>query len=124
MKSMIVIGAIGLGLSLFVASAVWATLFPPTRSWTPEKAERMSEVKARLNNLSFMINEPKNFHSGPDVGTLKAESDALLKEFEQLKTDFESATESPQTVATVLRWSGLSLAVLGVIGWYAVRQNT
>lgn len=124
MKSAVVIGTIGLGVALFIASALWASLFPPSNSWTPEKAQRMSEVKARLNNLSFIINEPRNFHSGPDTGTLKAESDALLKEFEQLKTDFESATESPQTVSFVLRWSGLSLAIIGVIGWYAIKQNS
>ncbi len=123
MKSTIVIGTIGLGLALFIISALWARLFPPTQSWTQEKAQRMSEVKARLNNLSFMINSPKNFHSGPDIGTLKAESDSLLKEFEQLKTDFESATERPQTVASILRWTGLVLAAVGAIGWYAVNQE-
>jgi hypothetical protein len=122
MKPAIVIGLIGLGFTLFIASALWATLFPPTQSWTPEKAQRMSEVKARLNNLSFMINSPKSFHSGPDTGTLKAESDALLKEFEQLKTDFESATERPQKFASILRWTGLGLASIGAIAWYSANQ--
>ena len=123
MRSAIVIGIIGLGFTLFVASALWSTLFPPTQSWTPEKAQRISEVKARLNNLSFMINTPRNFHSGPDPGTLKAESDSLLKEFEQLKTDFESATDRPQKVTSILRWAGLGLASVGIAGWYAVNQS-
>ena len=123
MKSGIALGVVGFGLMLLVFSSIWSTLFPPTSSWTPEKASRISEVKARLNDLSFVINDPRHsMHSGPDRGELKAEADTLLKEFEQLKADFESATERPQIAAKVLKWTGISLAIVGIIGWYAVKN--
>lgn len=125
MKSGVALGLVVVGLGLLVLGSVWTTLFPPTQSWTAEKAARMSEVKARLNDLSFIINDTsRSMHSGPDRGALKAESEELLKEFEQLKTDFESATDRPRAFSGRLRWFGVSLAVAGLIGWYAVNQTS
>jgi hypothetical protein len=113
-----------LGLLLFAASALWTTLFPPTNAWTPEKAARLSEIKGRLNELSFTLQRANGrMHSGPDIGPLKAEYAALNKEFDELKTDFETVTERLQTVSTVLKWTGISLAIVGIIGWYAVKQT-
>ena len=125
MKLVIVLAAIVLGFALLVVSSLWVRIFPPTRSWTPEKAARMSEVKAAINNAGAKLYmASQRTYGGPDPGTLKAEYDGLKKEFEQLKTDFESATENPQTVSTILKWSGISLAAFGIIGWYAVKQTS
>jgi hypothetical protein len=124
MKSAIVLGTILLGFVLLVVSSIWGILFPATNSWTPEKAARISEIKARLNDLSFSLqSSTTRIHGGPDPGTLKAEYDALNKEFDQLKTEFESAVDAPRTVSNVLKWSGISLAVIGIIGWYAVKES-
>jgi hypothetical protein len=123
MKSAVIV-AIILGFVLFLASGIWSTLFPATNSWTPDKAARLSEIKGRLNDLSFQLQSAANrMHSGPDPATLKTEYDALNKEFDVLKTDFETAAERPQTVSRILKWSGLILAALGIIGWYAVKDS-
>jgi hypothetical protein len=123
MKSAVV-AAIILGLVLFLASGIWSTLFPATNSWTPEKASRLSEIKGRLNDLSFQLQSAaRRPHSGPDPSTLKTEYDALNKEFDVLKTDFETAAERPQTVSRILKWSGISLVALGVIAWYVVKDS-
>ena len=122
----VVLGLIGAGLLCLALSAFWATLFPGTSAWTPEKGERWSDVKDRLHNLSFVVNAPPgrvSMHKGSDLGTLKQEYDGLKKENEELKAQFESAYNSPRTTAKVLKWSGISLAVVGLIGWYAVSQT-
>jgi hypothetical protein len=124
MKPALVFGAIGLGFALLVISALWTTFFPPTQRWTPEKAERMSHVKERLSNLGPVLNSPARMHAGQDLGALKAESVELEKEFQSLKADFESATESPKTIAGTLRWIGIAIAAVGIIGWYAVNQSS
>src|SRR5687768_5757780 len=98
MKSAIVFGAIILGFTLLVLSGLWAKLFPATSSWTPEKATRSAEVKDRLNNLSFMLNRPPSMHRGSDTGTLKAEFDQLMKENEQLNSEFQTAYDRPNTI--------------------------
>ena len=62
-------------------------------------------------------------HAGQDIGKLKAEYDELQKEVTQLNADFTSAAETPHTVAKFLKWTGISLAAFGLIGWYAVNQS-
>ena len=125
MKLGIVFGLIGLGFLLLVLSGFWSTLFPATSSWTDEKANRSSEIKSRLHNLAFIVNAPpSSLHSGSDLGTLKAEYEQLKKENEQLNADFESAANSPKTMSKYLKWSGISLAAVGIIGWYAVKQSS
>ena len=118
-----VLGAIVLGFVLFIASALWSTIFPATNSWTPEKAARLSEVKSKINDLGFQLEKAGRMHAGKDPGPLKAEYDTLRKEFDELKIAFESAAERPQTVSKFLKWTGLSLAAIGIIGWYAVNQS-
>jgi hypothetical protein len=127
MKGAIAFGLIGVGLLLLVLSGLWPTLFPGTSLWTEAKAARWAEIKDRLHNLSFLVNNPRarvSMHSGPELGTAKAEYDRIKQEGEQLRLDFETAANRPQTVSAVLKWSGISLASLGVIGWYVVRNSS
>jgi hypothetical protein len=124
MKLTFAFGAIGLGFLLVAISLLWSTLFPANASWTTEKATRMSEIKAELNDLSAKLYAAqKRTYGGPDPGTMKVEYDRLLAEHEQLKVDFETISERPNTIARVCKWAGLSLAAIGVIGWYAAKQS-
>jgi hypothetical protein len=125
MKFGIAFGALGLGFALLVFSGLWSTIFPPTQSWTLEKSKRMSDVKARINDVGAMLYKAtQRRHAGPDPGPIQAEYDALSKEFAQLKSEFESATERPQTTSKLLKWTGISLAVIGIIGLYAVKNSS
>ena len=123
MKLAVVFGSIGLGFLLLVLGSLWTNLFRAESSWTEEKALRSTEVQTRLSNLGPLVKSTKpRMHAGPDPGTLKAEFDALQKENEQLNAEFESAVDRPNTLAKILKWSGITLAIVGLIGWYAVRE--
>jgi hypothetical protein len=124
MKSAVVFAAIGLGLLLLMLSGLWATLFPAKASWTEEKADRWREVKSQIYNLSFTINRPNRMHGGQDAGAAMAEYKALQKENDELTAEFESAAARPNTVSKLLKWTGIALTVIGVIGWYSVKNTS
>lgn len=126
MKSGIVFGALGLGLLLLVMGSLWTSLFPGSSSWTPAKAERWSEVKERLHNLSFIINRPASQSAGggtPDKAAAQEEYDRLRAEGDILVAEFKGAHETPNTTAKFLRWTGISLAAVGLVGWFAVKNS-
>lgn len=126
MKSAIVFGMIGLGFLMLALSFAWVKVFSGGSGWTKEKAQHWSEVKDRLSNLSFVVNAPpgaRKMHSGPDPAEAKAEYDKLFKEHEELAAEFTGGYNAPRTMATVLRWGGISLAVVGLVGWYAIQNS-
>ena len=126
MKSTIAIGILGIGLLLLVLSFVWVKLFSGQSAFTDEKATRWGQVKERMHNLAFVVNAPPGtikMHRGPDIGQAKAEYDKLKIENDQLAAEFSGVYDTPRTMSTVLKWTGLSLTLLGVIGWYAVNQS-
>jgi hypothetical protein len=124
MKMPVAVGALGLGFGLLALSLLWTTLFPATASWTPEKASRMSEISNQLNDLSAKLYAAqKRTLGGPDAGAMRAEYDRLMAEHGQLKVDFKTVSERPTTIARLLKWAGLSLATVGVIGWFAAKQS-
>jgi hypothetical protein len=126
MKSTIAIGITGLGLLLLILSFVWVSLFSGKSAFTDEKATRWGEVKERMHNLAFVVNAPPGtvkMHSGPDLGQAKAEYEKLKIENDQLAAEFSGVYDTPRTMSTVLKWAGLSLALVGVAGWYAVNQS-
>ena len=138
MKGLLTFVAIGLGFLLLVLSGVWSTLFPATSVWTDAKAERRADVQDRIHNLRYLLvsqANPRSFHSHApkvpenpqqrrDPVALQAELAKLMQENEQLNAEFQSAYDRPNTIAGVLKWSGISLAVIGVIGWYAVKNTS
>jgi hypothetical protein len=118
------LGLTGLGLLFLLLSGVWTTIFSGRSTWTQEKSARQAEVTGKIHNLAFVVNVPNpKMHGGQDAGQLKAELEQLKKERDTLAAEFTSAAETPQTVSKVLKWSGLSLAIIGLIAWYAVSQS-
>ena len=125
MKSAIMIGLIGLGILMFMLSAIWVSMFPGTASWTPEKETRLSEVSDRLHVLTFTVGSAEarpKMHGGPDLLKAKKELEDVKKEYAELSADFRGIQKSPHTITRILRWSGISMAVVGIIGWYATKQ--
>jgi hypothetical protein len=122
MKSGIALGALGLGVFLLILGTLWSSLFRAEAAWTDEKAVRSADVKARLPYLKAIIIGQKKA-SAAEVEKAKAEFDALTKENEELNAEFTSVAETPQSVAKIFKWTGIALAIVGLIGWYAVNQS-
>jgi hypothetical protein len=114
------IGVLVIGLLFVGLSGLWSSLFPATRAWTPEKSQRLGQVKDRMTNISFIINNP-NYNR--DKTSLNNELEKLTKEDEELTAEFNSATARPNTVSKFLKWAGISMALVGIVGWYATNQS-
>lgn len=119
------IGTIALGILLLVVSTIWTNLSGAKSSWTDEKAERSAQVQASIPALAGKVNALKaNARTANDAATLQAELDALKKENEQLNAEFDAAANAPKRMSKILKWTGISLAVVGLLGWYAVNQTS
>jgi hypothetical protein len=126
MKYVIVSGLIGGGLLLLLASGMWLTMFPGTSSWTPEKERRLGEVGERLHVLAFTVGNAEaspSMHRGHDLIKAKAELDSVRKENQELTAEFRGIQSRRDAIPKILKWSGVSLAVIGIIGWYAGNQS-
>lgn len=127
MKLVAVFAAIALGFLLLIFGSLWQSMFTGAASWTAEKDARWTEVKDRLHVLRFTIGDGErrpNMHGGPDLAKAKTEFNTLKEENDRLTEEFNGIRQRPNTVAKVLKWSGISLAVIGLIGWYAVKQSS
>ncbi len=127
MKSAIVFGMIGLGALLLVLSAAWSSLQPGTSSWTNEKDQELSKASDAMHLLTAKIasaeSRPTNMHGGLDLPKAKADLAVLVEENKRLMGEFKGIQSKPNTIAWFMKWSGISLAILGIIGWYAVNQS-
>jgi hypothetical protein len=125
MKSFLPSSAVVVGLVLLIGSFAWGILFPPSRTWTEEKSSRMAELGSQANLLKFSLVEAKNrpsIHSGKNPAEVQAEYDKVTAEYDQLKQEFASATNSPKTTATFLRWSGVAFIIAGAMVIMATRS--
>jgi hypothetical protein len=66
--------------------------------------------------------EPPRRH--PSHEAAKEEYDKVRARAETLQAEFESAYNTPRTTATVLKWSGVGLFVVGAAGWYVMNQRS
>jgi hypothetical protein len=62
-------------------------------------------------------------HKGQDTGQVKQEYEQLKARHEELTKEFYGIHDRPHNIASFLKWSGISLALVGVIGYYAANQD-
>jgi uncharacterized protein YdcH (DUF465 family) len=116
MKNILAPVLVMVGLLLVVLSFFWASLFPPARSWTPEKNEQFTKLGTELTRLGFAVvqaeNNPK-MHSGENLGDLKKRHAEVKQEFDLLKSEMESARDSPANTGSGIKWLGVAIAAVG-----------
>lgn len=116
---------IGFGIFLVLLSLVWGILFPPSRAWSEEKAQRMNELgqEVRQLNIAAIRAKERPRPGGPSPTEAKAEYQAAKQELETLESEFQSIRDRPQTAGTYLRWAGIGLVLLGGMGHLVTRAG-
>jgi hypothetical protein len=126
MKSAVVFGMIGVGVLLLFMSGVWSSLKPGTSSWTNEKDQQLSQASDKMHLLTAKIASAEShpsMHGGPDLPKAKAELAVLVEENKTLMNEFKGIQARPHTMSKFMKWSGISLTLVGLAGWYAVSQS-
>ncbi len=116
MTSKLLIVAAALGLVLVVMSLLWGVFFPPEDTWTVDKSHRMSELTERAHLLHIKVKKAERKPLTADSGRDAEEYRAVTTEFATLKSELESAKSRPETVTLGLRWGGLLLTAIGLLG--------
>jgi hypothetical protein len=116
MKQSLPLILVALGVALVALGLLWKTLFPPTRSWTEEKSARMGELTKEVHALLFQVEAAKqrpSMTSGRNPAEVQEEYDSKKAELAALRAEFENQRDKPQTIASVLRWTGIALVLVG-----------
>ena len=109
-----------------LASATWVLIFPPTRTWTSEKSEQLAELGSETNRLGFAVVEAQNnpsMHAGQNPAELQRQYDEVRDKYDVLHQEFLNASKQPQEIATMLRWSGIALIVVGAVITFIGRSS-
>ncbi|RIK74143.1 MAG: hypothetical protein DCC67_16995 [Planctomycetota bacterium] len=117
--------AVGLGALLLVGSAAWGFLFPPTRTWTNEKSERLTQLGSETNRLKFELIQAKQspkMHGGKNPAEIQQQYDKARAEWEALHEEFASSRDTPKTASRILRWSGIAFVLAGGLAVFATRS--
>ena len=125
MKAAIAPATIALGLLLLVASLLWSTLFPATNSWTEEKSVRLTELGNHATEIRLQLikaQQRPSMHSGQSAAELQDQFNKIDAEYKTLYDEFHNASESPKTISTALKWTGIGLTLLGGIAVLATRD--
>lgn len=117
---------LGVGLLLLGLSSVWTMFSDGSSRWTQEKADQWSKINDRLHLLSFAVHAPPGSEVSGRLGKpedVKAEYDRVKQANEAFAAEFEEASNGPKRTAAKLKWTGVALAAVGVVGAFATRPK-
>lgn len=107
-----------LGLGLIAVSFYWSSPLGPQPRWTEQQAEQHAASAAEYHRLAHQHGHSASPRSD---GKPPAESPAVAvarKRWERQKAQLQAVRARHRRVATVLRWSGLVLAIGGVASFF------
>lgn len=118
------VGLILAGIVLLGVSYAWKLIVRQDVVWSSEQALENAEAASSLHEMTHIA-----AHSdiGRDSPEKKQEVlDELTKaqrRFDSSRSQLNRARNVRQTTAQVLRWTGISIAVIGIIRYLAIRAD-
>ncbi len=128
----------GLQLALFGALLVGGAMFcapwlGPRATWSEDDAQGYADAASRFHDLQHTSSHTKpgadqKQHKGHahdsnnGDSTTEQQLAAAKHEYEQRRHNLESALNRGQTAESVMRWSGIALAMVGLIQFLRYRE--
>lgn len=118
------VGLISCGLILLGVSYAWNLIVPQEAVWSSEQALENADASAGLHEMTH-IAAHSDISKDADAKKqqVKDELAAAQQRFETSRSDLDRARDVRQTTAQVLRWTGISIAVIGVMRYLAIRAD-
>lgn len=114
MKSLLPLIFVGLGIFLVGLGLLWPFVYPATRAWTDEKAQRMIELQNSAHQLLFLADRARTHPKSGGLSPQEAQAnfDEAEAELDTLREEFEGIRDSPNTIGTYIRWAGIALVLI------------
>ena len=95
-----------LGVAFLLASAIWPRVAARNSSYTRADGDAYSQAAGTYHQLSFQnANKPDK----------QDEVKAAEQEYDRRRETLDRARNRPAQVAATLKWTGISMAVLGAV---------
>ncbi|MFO0787951.1 MAG: hypothetical protein U0805_00740 [Pirellulales bacterium] len=111
--------AIIAGLAFIAVSLVWPARSMSRANWSPEQALKFQAASVKLHDLSHGAAH----QTAEDLAAHKRELQQAEAQFQIMRTQLDSAINSPHNYAFVLRILGGFLIVAGAISAFATRNS-
>lgn len=119
----VALAVFGLGVVLVVVSFVWPALGTSASGWTEQDGQNFEEVKLKRNQLHYKVSgsgRGEVIHGAQTAGgdalvAVRKEYEQVDQEYNRLQERLNSAKDRPHAWATIFKWSGITLAVVGAV---------
>jgi len=110
---------LGFGICLLGISIAAKPLARASVPWTDEQAHDYEAATAKLHALSYQ--HRSDHHHDHDHNVDEKNRDDAKREYDRLRAALDSARARGSHAAWLLRWSGVVMIVLGMVGCFAGR---
>jgi len=104
---------------LLALSFLWTTLFAGGPALSEEDYARLEELENQIVDMHLQIEQVKRRsgnEASPEEGSVAYRN--AIEERDALRAKLESNVQRPSSTATVLRYGGLGLIVVGLIAYW------
>lgn len=125
MKLFSVIG-VGLGVALLGLSVFWTLIFPASSAWTDEKLAQKDEIGVQVRNLAaelYAAQTNSGQYRGRSAQQIEAEYKKAKDSLAVLQDEFMGIRDSPQSTASIFRWTGVVCVAIGAFAMMASRNG-
>jgi hypothetical protein len=108
------------GTILLLASFVVPEQSLSQSAWTAEQAQRYQQSALRVHELAH---EAGHSAEKGDAANIERELAAAQENFGEVQAELDSATERPRRFKAILRWSGIAIALVGIVAHFVVNSK-
>jgi hypothetical protein len=113
------LGIVG-GTILLLASFLVPEQSLSQSAWTAEQAQKYQQSALKLHELSHEVGHSDE-HG--DTANIERRLDEAKKNFAEVQSELDSATQRPRYFKSILRWSGVVIVSVGIVAYFVAHPD-